>query len=165
MSRYLVSGCAGFIGARVAGMLLERGDEVCGIDNLCDAYDVRLKQYRLRGLLGQPGFRFIHADIADCRAMQGLDEWGRFDGVINLAARAGVRASVEDPWAFVDTNMTGTLNLLEFCRRSGTEKFILASTSSIYGNDAPHPTPETAASDKPLQPYAARPIISCTGLM
>ncbi len=157
MSNYLVTGAAGFIGSRVSEMLIEQGHAVTGVDNLNDAYDVRMKEYRLRKLQGLTGYEFVKADISD-RAI--LDPRSKildqpFEAVINLAARAGVRASVENPWAFVDTNVTGTLNLLEFCRQKGIGKFILASTSSIYGADAPLPTPETAGSDHPLQPYAA----------
>jgi len=156
MARYLVTGAAGFIASRVCEMLLDEGHEVIGADNLCDSYDVRLKHYRLRRLLERPGFRFSALDISDRGAVDALFSTGEpFAGVINLAARAGVRASVENPWVFVSTNLTGTLNLLEACRRQQVKKFILASTSSIYGNDAPLPTPETASSDRPLQPYSA----------
>lgn len=156
MARYLVTGAAGFIASRVCEMLLDEGHEVIGADNLCDSYDVRLKHYRLRRLLERPGFRFSALDISDRGAVDALFSTGEpFAGVINLAARAGVRASVENPWVFVSTNMTGTLNLLEACRRQGVKKFILASTSSIYGSDAPLPTPESASSDRPLQPYSA----------
>ena len=155
MANYLVTGAAGFIAARVSELLLAEGHTITGIDNLCEAYDVRLKQYRLQNLQKYPGFTFIHSDICDRPALEKTFEKSAFDAVINLAARAGVRASVEDPWAFVDTNLTGTLNLLELCRRHAVSKFILASTSSVYGNNAPLPTPETFTSDLPLQPYAA----------
>ncbi len=156
MARYLVTGAAGFIASRVCELLLAEGHEVAGVDNLCDAYDVRLKHYRLKRLLERPGFTFNALDIADRGAVDAIFSAGEsFAGVINLAARAGVRASVENPWVFVNTNLTGTLNLLEACRRHAVSKFILASTSSIYGNDAPLPTPETASSDHPLQPYSA----------
>jgi UDP-glucuronate 4-epimerase len=111
-----------------------------------------MKEYRLQKLQAQQNFSFIKADITDRQAVERLQT---FDAVINLAARAGVRASVLDPRAFYDTNVIGTLNLLEVCRQKGIPKFILASTSSVYGEDAPQPTPETTNSDKPLQPYAA----------
>jgi UDP-glucuronate 4-epimerase len=152
MAHYLVTGVAGFIGARTAEMLIEQGHTITGVDNLNDAYDVRMKEYRLRLLQALPAFDFHKLDISDRTALAGL---AAFDGVINLAARAGVRASVEDPWAFVQTNIIGTLNLLELCRVRGIRKFVLASTSSLYGANAPLPTPETADSDHPLQPYAA----------
>ena len=152
MAHYLVTGAAGFIGARTAGMLIEQGHTVTGVDNLNDAYDVRMKEHRLRQLQALPAFTFHKLDISDRSAMAGLST---FDGVINLAARAGVRASVEDPWSFVQTNIMGTLNLLDLCRQRNIRKFILASTSSIYGANAPIPTPETTESDHPLQPYAA----------
>lgn len=152
MANYLVTGSAGFIGARVAEMLIEQGHTVSGVDNLNDAYDVRMKEYRLRHLQTLPGFSFLRLDISDREAVEGLPG---FEAVVNLAAHAGVRASVENPWVFFQTNVLGTLNLLELCRRKGIRKFILASTSSIYGANAPLPTPETADSDHPLQSYAA----------
>lgn len=156
MDRYLVTGAAGFIAAVVAETLLQSGAEVVGIDNLNNAYDPRIKEYRLKRLQAYPGFSFHKLDISDRtlldqEALQGRD----FKAVVNLAARAGVRDSLIDPWVYLDTNATGTLNLLEFCQREGIGKFLLASTSSIYGKDAPLPTPETAESSFPLQAYAA----------
>jgi nucleoside-diphosphate-sugar epimerase len=159
MAHYLVSGTAGFIANRVAELLLQAGHYVTGIDNLNDAYDVRIKEYRLQKLKSYANFTFKRMDIADKEAVFTLEGTAAsrtaYAGVINLAARAGVRPSVENPWIYYDTNVTGTLNLLELCRRSGIPKFILASTSSIYGLNAPLPTPETSDSDHPLQPYAA----------
>jgi len=156
MGRYLVSGAAGFIGSCVSRMLLEQGHAVVGVDNLNDAYDVRLKTYRLKALDSHPHFSFHREDISDRSAMEKLGgQAGELDGLIHLAARAGVRSSVENPWLYLDTNVTGTLNLLEISRRQAIPKFILASTSSIYGADAPLPTPEDADSSHPLQPYAA----------
>jgi nucleoside-diphosphate-sugar epimerase len=157
MGHYLVTGAAGFIASRVAEMLLEDGHSVVGVDNLNDAYDVRLKEYRLKRFQSRPNFEFHRIDIShrDAFNQQSAIYNLRFDGVINLAARAGVRQAVTDPWVYVDTNMTGTLNLLDFCKQTGVPKFILASTSSVYGSDAPLPTPEDAPSDRPLQPYAA----------
>lgn len=156
MSNYLVTGAAGFIGARTSEMLLSQGHTVTGIDNLNEAYDPRIKEYRLRKLEATPGFTFVKADIAERSIIQHSTlNRQPFDGVINLAARAGVRYSVEDPWVFIDSNVTGTLNMLEVCRRSGNAKFILASTSSIYGANPPYPTPESASSSEVLQPYAA----------
>ena len=157
MPNYLVTGAAGFIGCRVSEMLIEQGHAVTGVDNLNDAYDVRMKEYRLRKLQALPGFIFVKVDISDRKFFDPQSKIfnQKFDSVINLAARAGVRASVENPWAFLETNVTGTLNMLELCHQKGIGKFILASTSSIYGANAPHPTPETTDSDHPLQPYAA----------
>jgi UDP-glucuronate 4-epimerase len=157
MYNYLVTGAAGFIGARVSEMLIAQGHSVTGVDNLNDAYDVRMKEYRLKKLQAQPGFEFVRDDISDKGILTRPSALTaqHFEAVVNLAARAGVRASVENPWAFVGTNVTGTLNMLELCRQRGIPKFLLASTSSIYGADAPLPTPETADSNRPLQPYAA----------
>ncbi len=156
MSHYLVTGAAGFIGARTSELLLARGDTVIGIDNLNDAYDPRMKEYRLRKLEQLSGFTFVKADIAEKSILETSNIRNtKFDGVIHLAARAGVRFSVENPWVFVESNVLGTLNMLEVARRSGNCKFILASTSSIYGANPPYPTPETASSSEPLQPYAA----------
>ncbi|HPO57868.1 MAG TPA: SDR family NAD(P)-dependent oxidoreductase [Anaerolineaceae bacterium] len=156
MSKYLVTGAAGFIASRVCEALLDEGHQVVGVDNLNDAYDPRIKEYRLNLLLEREGFCFRKADISDRQQVDSLEEdVQRASAVINLAARAGVRSSVEDPWLYYATNLTGTLNLLELCRRTGIQKFLLASTSSVYGENAPIPTPESADSDRPLQPYAA----------
>ncbi len=161
MANYLVTGAAGFIAARVCEMLLETGHTVLGVDNLNAAYDVRMKDFRLTLLQSYPGFTFRKLDIGDRVQVDTLisalasSDIPPFDAVINLAARAGVRKSVTDPWVYIDTNVTGTLNLLELCQKQGIKKFILASTSSVYGADAPLPTPENADSDFPLQAYAA----------
>ncbi len=157
MANYLVTGAAGFIGARVAEMLLELGHSVTGVDNLNNAYPVRMKEHRLERLQGIKGFAFKRMDISRREILDPSSPLLEqpFEAVINLAARAGVRASVEDPWVFVETNVLGTLNLLELSRQHGIPKFVLASTSSIYGADAPLPTPESADSDHPLQAYAA----------
>jgi UDP-glucuronate 4-epimerase len=156
MSRYLVTGAAGFIAAKVSDLLLNEGHHVVGLDNMNDAYDVRLKDWRLAQLASRENFSFYPQDITDREGLRKIiAEQGPIDAIFNLAARAGVRASVENPWAFVDTNTTGTLNLLEASREFDIPKFILASTSSIYGANAPLPTPETADSSAPLQPYSA----------
>lgn len=154
MANYLLTGAAGFIAWRVAEMLLADGHTVVGVDNMNDAYDVRMKHWRLDRIKDHPSFSFHQFDISDRAALQKLGGQD-FDAVINLAARAGVRQSVQDPWVYVDTNITGTLNLLELCKDRGISKFVLASTSSVYGEDAPLPTPEEASSSRPLQPYAA----------
>ncbi|HWQ84164.1 MAG TPA: NAD-dependent epimerase/dehydratase family protein, partial [Anaerolineales bacterium] len=162
MSTYLVTGAAGFIASRVAGLLLEAGHDVFGVDNLNDAYDVRIKHWRLNRLNQQANFRFAELDISQHEVLKDavssdLAERGQstYDAIFNLAARAGVRQSVLNPWVYVDTNVTGTLNLLELCNQIKIPKFILASTSSIYGANAPLPTSEEADSDHPLQPYSA----------
>ena len=154
MANYLVTGAAGFIGARTVDMLIQDGHTVTGVDNLNDAYDPRMKRHRLARLQELSGFTFRQLDISLRRDVEALGG-GKFDAIINLAARAGVRASVENPWLFYETNVMGVLNLLEFSRRAGIKKFLLASTSSIYGANPPHPTPESASSSEPLQPYAA----------
>jgi len=154
MGHYFVTGAAGFIASRVAEFLLEAGHKVIGVDNMNDAYDVRIKEYRLHRLKALPRFNFYKLDVSDKSVIERFKS-EKFDAVINLAARAGVRFSVSNPWIFVESNMTGTLNMLELCRQTGTGKFILASTSSIYGANPPYPTPESASSSEPLQPYAA----------
>ncbi len=156
MARYLVSGAAGFIGARVTEMLTADGHEVVGIDNLNDAYDVRIKHYRLENLKSRPNFTYIYGDICDRPFLEkvGHDE-KPFDGIIHLAARAGVRVSLEDPWQVIDTNLIGTVNMLEVARQLHIPKFVLASSSSVYGADPPFPTPEETPTDHPLQQYAA----------
>jgi len=154
---YLVTGAAGFIASKVSELLLDAGHTVVGMDNLNDACDVRLKQWRLDRLLPRAGFEFSKTDIRDREALEAVwrSHGGRFDAVINLAARAGVRQSVEDPWVYVATNTTGTLNLLDLCRRDGVKKFMLASTSSLYGKHNPMPYSEDADTDRALSPYAA----------
>ncbi len=152
MSNYLVTGAAGFIGSRVTEMLIDQGHTVTGVDNMNDAYDVRVKEYRLRKLESLSGFNFQKLDISDLADVEKLPT---FDAIINLAARAGVRDSIADPWVFIETNLTGTLNLLELARKRGIRKFIQASTAGIYGANPPLPTPENAELDHPLQPYAA----------
>lgn len=160
---YLVTGAAGFIGSKVAQLLLDAGHEVVGIDNLNSAYDPRLKQWRLRILSESPRFRFERLDIADLSAVEqffnreasGARASKLFDAVLNLAARAGVRPSVGDPWVYLRANAEGALNLLELCRRYNVKKFVLASTSSLYGAHNPIPFDEEADTSRPLSPYAA----------
>jgi len=157
METYLVTGVAGFIASRVTEMLLQAGHAVIGVDNMNDAYDVRMKEYRLQKLAGLPNFTFHRLDISERGTFDNTSPLRehKYAGVINLAARAGVRQSLDNPWVYVDANINGTLNLLEFCREQGISKLILASTSSIYGADAPLPTTEAVSSDRPLQAYAA----------
>lgn len=156
MAHYLVTGCAGFIASRVAELLVEAGHTVTGIDNLNDAYDKRLKHWRLDRLKREPAFTFAETDIADNRCLSPV--WAAMpkpEAVFNLAARAGVRQSVENPSLYYETNVTGTLNLLELARQSGVSRFLLASTSSLYGSHNEMPYREDCDTGRPLSPYAA----------
>ena len=156
MAKYLVTGAAGFIASRVCEFLLDQGHQVVGIDNLDPVYDLRIKRWRLDRLTPRDGFSLYEESICDQSALKRLvEDHPKIAGIINLAAKAGVRDSVIDPWSYYDTNLTGTLNLLELSRHYQIPKFVLASTSSIYGENAPYPTPETTESSFPLQPYAA----------
>jgi UDP-glucuronate 4-epimerase len=155
MARYLVTGAAGFIGSKVAWLLLDGGHTVVGIDNMNDAYDVRLKDWRLAQLQTAPGFSFAHVDIADRKALFDALQGQHVEGAINLAARAGVRPSVADPRPYVRTNIMGGLNVLEWCREQEVPKLVQASTSSLYGLGNPTPFQETADTSRPLSPYAA----------
>jgi nucleoside-diphosphate-sugar epimerase len=150
----LLTGCAGFIGARTAHLLLEQGEEVVGIDNLNDYYDVRLKAHRLAELRQYPGFRFEPIDVEDLAALTELFTHNRFQAVINLAARAGVRSSIDNPHVYLTTNTGGTLNLLELMRRNGVIKIVMASTSSLYAGQS-MPFTEELPVNTPLSPYAA----------
>lgn len=154
MTRYLVTGAAGFIGARVSEVLLDAGHEVVGIDNLNEAYDPRLKHWRLDRLRANANFDFQQTDICDLDALSEIWDWD-LEAVFNLAARAGVRASVKDPWAFARTNVEGTLNLLELCRQRGPVKLVHASTSSLYGAHNERPFREDTDIGRPLSPYTA----------
>ncbi len=157
MSVYLLTGAAGFIGSRVAELLLADGHRVYGVDIMNHAYDIRLKEYRLGKLLGRENFHFRKWDISQKRVIEDLMGWLPADvaGVINLAAWAGTRRSLSDPWIYVETNVTGALNMMELCRQHGIRKFVQASTSSIYGNLSKPPYKETDDTAHPLQPYAA----------
>ena len=132
MQTIVVTGAAGFIGSQVSQQLLEQGCKVIGIDNLNDYYDVRIKEWRLALLDNHPNFVFYRADIENLDAIRIIFNLHRPEDVINLAARAGVRYSIENPHIYMTTNAHGTLNLLELCRELGIEKFVLASTSSLY---------------------------------
>jgi UDP-glucuronate 4-epimerase len=172
VERYLVTGAAGFIGSAVARQLLDAGHLVVGVDEVNSAYDPRLKEWRLAQLRDAPNFHLHRLDITDLPAMQSLFTAPRdltrvspptsaasdrpaFAAVLNLAARAGVRQSVANPWIYSRTNSDGTLNLLELCHRHGVRKFVLASTSSLYGAHNPLPFSEDADTNRALSPYAA----------
>lgn len=150
----LVTGAAGFIGARCAAMLAEQGRRVVGIDNLNDYYDVRLKQHRVDALRAEDGFRFEALDIEDLSGLQKLFERRRFGVVYNLAARAGVRYSLENPHVYMTTNAHGTLNVLEAMRAHEVSNLVLASTSSLYAGER-SPFTEDMPVNRPLSPYAA----------
>jgi nucleoside-diphosphate-sugar epimerase len=150
----LVTGAAGFIGARTCELLLDQGAAVVGIDNLNDYYDPRLKERRLEGLKGREGFRFHPIDIEQADAVERLFTGHPFAAVLNLAARAGVRYSMENPHVYMSTNVVGTLNLLEAMRRHGVKKMVLASTSSLYAGQ-PMPFVEELPVNTPISPYAA----------
>lgn len=158
---FLVTGAAGFIGSNVCKMLLARGERVVGIDSLSDAYDPALKEWRLGQLVGVPNFHFERLDITDFFALKSVfEKYGAehsppFAGIVNLAARAGVRPSVLDPWIYFKVNCDGTLNLLELARKFGVLKFVLSSTSSLYGGSNAIPFSEDADTNRPLSPYAA----------
>lgn len=150
----LVTGAAGFIASRVCEMLLEKGEQVVGLDNMNDYYDVRLKEYRLNKLLAYPNFTFYKNDIEIRNELKPIFEAHDFRSVFNLAARAGVRYSMENPWVYLRTNTEGTLNLLELMKDFGVRKFILASTSSLYAG-LPMPFNEDLPVNTPISPYAA----------
>jgi UDP-glucuronate 4-epimerase len=153
--KILVTGAAGFIGFSTAQRLLARGDEVAGLDNLNDYYDVRLKKARLAILERQPGFRFVFLDLADREGMARLFAGSRFDRVIHLGAQAGVRYSIQNPNAYVDSNIVGFMNVLEGCRHNGVEHLVYASTSSVYGANTSMPFSVHQNVDHPLSLYAA----------
>ncbi|MDD9802800.1 MAG: NAD-dependent epimerase/dehydratase family protein [Deltaproteobacteria bacterium] len=152
MARIVLAGAAGFIALRTAQQLLARGDEVFGLDDLND-FNREIKLRRLAGLRGAAGFRFAEVDVAERAALRAAVPGESFDAVINLAAQAGVRASVADPWRFLRANVAGNLNLLELCSERGIGKFVLASTSSLYGRGEAPFREEQAI--HPLSPYAA----------
>ena len=150
----LITGCAGFIGARTSQFALDAGHSVVGIDNLNDYYDVAIKRHRLDPLIKHSDFSFLEMDIEDGDKLDGVFDEHPFDAVINLAARAGVRASIKDPHVYMRTNTVATLNLLERMQRHRVPKFIIASTSSLYAG-LPMPFREDAMVTRPISPYAA----------
>jgi UDP-glucuronate 4-epimerase len=153
--KLLVTGAAGFIGFHTSKLLLERGDEVVGLDNLNAYYDPTLKQARLDILTDYPGFRFVKADVADRHGMESLFRAEKFQRVVHLAAQAGVRYSIDNPHAYVHSNITGFLEMIEGCRRNQVEHLVYASTSSVYGANTRMPFLETQGVDHPLTLYAA----------
>ncbi len=178
MAKILVTGAAGFIGFHLSRRLLERGDEVVGFDNLNDYYDVTLKEARLKQLEGRDGFTFIRGDLADRDGMARLFAEGRFNKVVHLAAQAGVRYSLINPHAYIDSNISGFMNILEGCRHNEVEHLAYASSSSVYGantrmpfsvhDNVDHPVSLYAATKKANElmahTYASLYQIPCTGL-
>ena len=154
MATILVTGSSGFIGSKTSQFLLEEGNNVVGIDNMNDYYDVRLKQNRLKSLVSFNNFQFHNLDIENISGLEKIFSTQKFDAIINLAARAGVRYSLENPHVYMTTNANGTLNLLEMMRKHKIDKMVLASTSSLYANQA-LPFSETLPVNTPISPYAA----------
>ena len=154
--RVTVTGVAGFIGAHVARALLARGDEVIGIDNMNAYYPVTLKKARLDQLIGTaPGFRFVHADFADPRALSAAIGGAPIDGIVHLGAQAGVRHSIDHPRDYVHSNLAGQLEILELARHAGVRHLVYASSSSVYGDAATLPLDAEARADRPVSFYAA----------
>ena len=153
--KILVTGAAGFIGMTTSLRLLARGDEVVGLDNLNDYYEVSLKENRLKRLTALPGFRFVKLDVGDRAGMEKLFAEEKFDKVIHLAAQAGVRYSIQNPHAYVDSNLVGFINVLEGCRHNQVQHLVYASSSSVYGGNTKMPFSEHDSVDHPVSLYAA----------
>ena len=153
--RILVTGAAGFIGSTLSHALLARGHEVVGFDNFNDYYPVALKEARAARLEGRAGFRMVRADLADAAAVSSVFDGPRFDVVVNLAAQAGVRYSLTNPMAYVSSNLTGFVNVLEACRHHGLPRLVYASSSSVYGGNTKLPFSEDDRVDTPVSLYAA----------
>jgi len=153
--KILVTGAAGFIGMTTSLRLLARGDEVVGLDNLNDYYEVSLKESRLKRLTALPGFRFVKLDVGDRAGMEKLFAEEKFDKVIHLAAQAGVRYSIQNPHAYVDSNLVGFINILEGCRHHQVQHLVYASSSSVYGGNTRMPFSEHDSVDHPVSLYAA----------
>jgi UDP-glucuronate 4-epimerase len=153
--KILVTGAAGFIGMTTALRLLARGDEVIGLDNLNDYYEVSLKESRLAQLTGHAKFRFVKLDVADRPGMEALFAAEKFNRVVHLAAQAGVRYSLQNPHAYVDSNVVGFTNILEGCRHNGVSHLVYASSSSVYGGNTRMPFSEHDSVDHPISLYAA----------
>ena len=155
MSTILVTGAAGFIGFHLAQRLLDEGHQVTGFDNLNDYYDVSLKEARLAGLQGRDGFSFVRAALEERDSVERLFRSGRFDCVVHLAAQAGVRYSLQNPHAYIDSNIVGFLNILEGCRHTDVKHLVYASSSSVYGSNSTVPFSEHHSVDHPVSLYAA----------
>ncbi|BCS52420.1 NAD-dependent epimerase [Geobacter sp. SVR] len=155
MAKILVTGAAGFIGYHLSKRLLARGDEVVGLDNLNDYYDVRLKQARLAQLEGTPGFRFVKCSLEDRETLEKLFQAERFEKVVNLAAQAGVRHSLENPHVYISSNIVGFMNILEGCRHNSVKHLVYASSSSVYGANTTMPFSVHHNVDHPVSLYAA----------
>ena len=153
--KILLTGAAGFIGAATALRLLARGDEVVGLDNLNDYYSVGLKQDRLARLQAQPSFNFVQMDVADRAGIAALFDQGGFDRVVHLAGQAGVRYSLKNPNAYIDSNVVGFMNVLEGSRHAGVQHLVYASSSSVYGGNTKMPFAEADRVDQPISLYAA----------
>jgi UDP-glucuronate 4-epimerase len=153
--KILVTGAAGFIGFHTASALLSRGDEVVGLDNINSYYDPTLKAARLKILKQRPNFRFLKADVADRPVIEAIFQKERFQRVVHLAAQAGVRYSIENPNAYIDSNIVGFLHVIEGCRQTGVEHLVYASTSSVYGANTNMPFSVDQSVDHPLTLYAA----------
>jgi UDP-glucuronate 4-epimerase len=153
--KILITGAAGFIGMTTALRLLARGDEVVGLDNMNDYYEVSLKECRLQRLTSQPGFRFVKLDVADRSGLEMLFAEEKFDKVVHLAAQAGVRYSIQNPHAYVDSNLVGFVNILEGCRHHKVQHLVYASSSSVYGGNTKMPFSEHDSVDHPVSLYAA----------
>ncbi|UFS68648.1 NAD-dependent epimerase [Geomonas sp. RF6] len=155
MAKILVTGAAGFIGFHLSKRLLDSGVEVVGLDNMNDYYDVTLKQARLKQLEGRPGFRLVTMDLADREGIARLFEAEQFERVVNLAAQAGVRYSLVNPYAYIDSNIQGFINILEGCRHNGVKHLVYASSSSVYGANTAMPFSVHDNVDHPVSLYAA----------
>ena len=155
MAKILVTGAAGFIGFHFSKRLLARGDEVVGLDNLNDYYEVRLKNDRLKQLVGETGFRFVECSLEDRETVEQLFATEKFDKVINLAAQAGVRYSLKNPHAYISSNIVGFMNILEGCRRNQVKHLVYASSSSVYGANTSMPFSIHHNVDHPVSLYAA----------
>jgi UDP-glucuronate 4-epimerase len=153
--KILVTGAAGFIGSYVCKRLLERGDEIIGLDNINDYYDVNLKFDRLKQFERHPGYSFIRSSLEEREAVATLFEKECFDAVINLAAQAGVRYSLQNPHAYIDSNIVGFMNILEGCRYTSVKHLVFASSSSVYGANAKTPFSEHDSAEHPVSLYAA----------